>query len=79
MYNQGSTINGHYMHVHRQFYNVLLHRPLSYPDEPMKLLLLNGNTLVEIEDRDELVRKKLDTTKDRDFFNFYHNAPHLIQ
>ena len=51
-----------------------------YPEEPMKLLLLNGNTLVEIEDKEDTIVKKLVECGDRNnYFNTFYNMPHLQQ
>jgi len=44
----------------------------------MKLLLMNGRNCVEIEDKDEIIKQKLQLTTESDWFNYYHNVPQLM-
>ena len=55
----------------------MYHKPPN--DEPLKLLLLNGNTLVEIADTDEVIKNKMCDSYDENFFNTFNDMPHLIQ
>ena len=76
-YYQTSTVDGFFMHIHRQFHNALLYLPQK-EDAKMKLLLMNGRACVEIEDRYEIIKKKLMETTRNSWFNFYHAVPQLM-